>query len=193
MAFHAFVLDNKCFLHLGDKIRKIVFFYQNNLTFHWSLFLYIRHLPRLNRTLFLILVLAMQAIRHLTRPQPWVCASWAHLRRPIANAAPQAISQAGDAEAPAAEQAKKRTKPKTLAEVAEQTSENGLGSRFTRLLWDRNGYDGSYWTINRVRKRDDGKICFYGRLTFRGREEPFDRRVKPANKRGWRFFGDESD
>lgn len=133
----------------------------------------------------------MLAVRRLAIARPWACAPSIDTRRYLQSSTAQAAPSA-DGESQAAEDApKKRYKRKTLAEVAAYLPENGMGARFTRLMWLRNGYDESYWTITRVDKREDGKMRFYGRLTFRGEEKPYDTRVKPANKRDWRFIRDE--
>ena len=85
----------------------------------------------------------------------------------------------------------RRYKRKNLAEVAAYLPENGLGAKFTRLLWIRNGYEGSYWTITKIRETEAGKTRFYGRLTWRGVDTGRERRVNTQNKRGWRFIREE--
>lgn len=107
------------------------------------------------------------------------------LRRLTASAA------AAESAAAEAEPAKKpRYKRKNLAEVAAYLPENGLGGKFTRLLWIRNGYEQSHWTITRIKLNPRGEPRFYGRLTWKGVDATYNRRVNSQCNRGWRFIRD---
>ena len=125
----------------------------------------------------------MQALRRASQ-------SFAALRR---YASIQATPGAATAEASGAEAATKpkRYKRKNLAEVAAYLPENGLGAKFTRLMWIRNGYENSYWTITRIKENPAGLLRYYGRLTWRGVETGRVRRVNTQCKRGWRFIREE--
>lgn len=83
--------------------------------------------------------------------------------------------------------AKKRYRPKNLLEVASYLPERGLGAKFTRLMWIRNGYKYSYWTISKVLEKSKGRLRYYGRLTWKGVEDPRERPVRTWQKRGWRY------
>lgn len=66
--------------------------------------------------------------------------------------------------------------------------DRGVGMKFTRLLWLRNGYESSYWTITRVEEKNKGKLRYYGRKTWKGVEDPRERPVQTGQKRGWRYI-----
>ena len=84
----------------------------------------------------------------------------------------------------------KKCRRKNLVEVASYLPDKGLGHKFTRLLWLRNGYENSYWTISRVVEKGKGRLRYYGKLTWRGAEEPRERKVSTWQKRGWRYILD---
>lgn len=88
----------------------------------------------------------------------------------------------------AEEQVKKRSKRKNIAEVGSYLPDRGVGMKFTRLLWLRNGYENSYWTITRVEEKNKGRLRYYGRLTWKGVEESIERPVRTGQKRGWRYI-----
>lgn len=94
--------------------------------------------------------------------------------------------------ATAAEEGAKRPryKRKTLPEVASYLPERGVGARFVRLMWIRNGYENSWWTVTRVvDRKSGGRVRYYGRLTWKGVENA-ERPVNAMQKRGWRFLVD---
>lgn len=93
----------------------------------------------------------------------------------------------------AAEKAVKKYRRKTLAEVAAYLPEDGVGARFTRLMWLRNGYENSWWTITKVTRDGRGAPCFHGRLTWRGAEPGSEKVVNTQQKPGWRFILDDTD
>lgn len=86
---------------------------------------------------------------------------------------------------------KKRLRPKTIQEVGSYLPERGLGAKFTRLLWIRNGYENSYWTITKIEEKNKGRIRYYGKRTWKGVEDPRERPVLTGQKRGWRFILDD--
>ena len=90
----------------------------------------------------------------------------------------------------AAEEAAKkpRNKQKNLVEVGTYLPDRGLGWKFTRNLWIRNGIEDSYWTITKILEKNKGRIRYYGRLTWKGKEIPRETKVKTWHKRGWRFI-----
>lgn len=82
----------------------------------------------------------------------------------------------------------KRDRPKNIAEVGSYLPDGGVGMKFTRILWLRNGYDESYWTITKILKKNKGRLRYYGRLTWKGVEDPRERPVRTGQKRGWRYI-----
>ncbi|KAJ1632724.1 hypothetical protein T492DRAFT_986260 [Pavlovales sp. CCMP2436] len=63
----------------------------------------------------------------------------------------------------------------------------GIGTRFVRKSWDRNGYEDSHWTVTRIRFKPDG--CHgkaWGKLTWRGAEPTWEKEVRSPLKREWR-------
>lgn len=60
--------------------------------------------------------------------------------------------------------------------------------KFTRLMWLRNGYEESYWTITKVVEKNKGRLRYYGRLTWKGSEDARERPVRTGQKRGWRYI-----
>lgn len=88
----------------------------------------------------------------------------------------------------AEEQVKKRYRRKNIAEVASYLPDRGVGVKFTRLLWLRNGYENSYWTITRVEEKNKGRLRYYGKRTWKGVEDPRERPVRTGQKRGWRYI-----
>lgn len=85
-------------------------------------------------------------------------------------------------------QKKPRYRPKNIVEVGSFLPEKGVGMKFTRNLWIRNGYEHSYWTITKVLEKNKGKLRYYGRLTWKGVESPAERKVRTQMKRGWRYI-----
>lgn len=83
-----------------------------------------------------------------------------------------------------------RSKQKNLVEVGSCLPERGLGWKFTRNLWIRNGYEESYWTISKIVEKSKGRIRYYGRLTWKGKEDQRETNVKTWQKRGWRFIAE---
>lgn len=67
--------------------------------------------------------------------------------------------------------------------------------KFTRLLWLRNGYENSYWTVTRVEEKNKGRLRYYGKKTWNGVEDPIERPVRTGQKRGWRYIleGDQTN
>lgn len=90
---------------------------------------------------------------------------------------------------------RKRCKRKNIQEIGSYLPERGVGIKFTRLLWLRNGYENSYWTISKVMEKNKGRLRYYGRLTWKGVEDPRERPVKTGQKRGWRYIleGDQKN
>lgn len=81
-----------------------------------------------------------------------------------------------------------RCKQKTIAEVGSYLPDRGVGMKFTRLLWLRNGYEQSYWTVTKVVEKNKGKLRYYGRITWKGVEDPQERPVRTGQKKGWRYI-----
>lgn len=86
-----------------------------------------------------------------------------------------------------------RNRRKNLAEVASYLPERGLGAKFTRLMWIRNGYENSFWTVTCIKEKNKGRLGYYGKLTWKGVQEGRERPVQTAQKRGWRFILDENE
>mmetsp|Transcript_4136 Transcript_4136/g.7956 ORF Transcript_4136/g.7956 Transcript_4136/m.7956 type:complete len:155 (+) Transcript_4136:132-596(+) len=69
----------------------------------------------------------------------------------------------------------------------------GVGSlRVARGMWIRNGYQDSFWVTTRVipglrpgGRRVKDKV--YGVLTWKGKQDPVERRIKTVCKRDWRL------
>lgn len=78
---------------------------------------------------------------------------------------------------------------KNISEVARELPNGGVGQKFTRLLWIRNGYENSYWTVSKVVEKNKGRLRYYGRKTWKGVEEDRERPVITGQKRGWTLFG----
>ncbi|KAJ0401962.1 hypothetical protein P43SY_002009 [Pythium insidiosum] len=67
------------------------------------------------------------------------------------------------------------------------TRHYGVGKKATRAIWDRFP-EPSYWEITRILPSPDlkhGKV--YGRLTFRGKTDPAEKRINGPLKRDWRL------
>jgi len=87
----------------------------------------------------------------------------------------------------------KKYRRKTLAEVAAYLPDDGVGARFTRLMWLRNRYDASFWTVTKVTRDRRGKQHFHGKLTWLGEEKGAEKLVNTQDKAGWRFIRDDTN
>lgn len=81
----------------------------------------------------------------------------------------------------------RRKGKKNIAEVGSYLPNGGVGMKFTRVMWIRNGYKDSYWTITKILEKNKGRLRYYGRLTWKGKEDPRERPVRTGQKRGWRY------
>ncbi|KAG8464316.1 hypothetical protein KFE25_003379 [Diacronema lutheri] len=77
---------------------------------------------------------------------------------------------------------------RNLFELAALLPKGGLGVRFVRKSWLRNGYDDSHWTVERIRFEPDGRHGdAWGTFTFKGEVKKAMGRVRGAQKRDWRY------
>eukprot|EP00302_Diacronema_sp_CCMP2436_P016399 CAMPEP_0179877364 /NCGR_PEP_ID=MMETSP0982-20121206/24755_1 /TAXON_ID=483367 /ORGANISM="non described non described, Strain CCMP 2436" /LENGTH=217 /DNA_ID=CAMNT_0021769967 /DNA_START=137 /DNA_END=789 /DNA_ORIENTATION=+ len=98
-----------------------------------------------------------------------------------------AAEAAAAARAPAAAAGAPEWKLKNLFDLASLMPNRGIGTRFVRKSWDRNGYEDSHWTVTRIRFKPDG--CHgkaWGKLTWRGAEPTWEKEVRSPLKREWR-------
>lgn len=90
---------------------------------------------------------------------------------------------------------RKPCRRKTIQEIGSYLPGKGVGIKVTRLLWLRNGYENSYWTISKVMEKNKGRLRYYGRLTWKGVEDPREKPVRTGQKKGWRYLleGDQKN
>lgn len=79
--------------------------------------------------------------------------------------------------------------PRNFFQVVRTLPAYGIGSRLFRRTWERNNYEETYWTVTRLQTSPNGKrVKAYGRLTWRGVEEPREREIRCAFKREWKAY-----
>mmetsp|Transcript_4234 Transcript_4234/g.10937 ORF Transcript_4234/g.10937 Transcript_4234/m.10937 type:complete len:124 (-) Transcript_4234:316-687(-) len=81
------------------------------------------------------------------------------------------------------------TRQKNFFELATTLPRNGAGYRFARRIWLKDGRCDSFWTVVGLKLKPDGLHGkAYGRLTWRGRQDPRIREIRSPRKRGWRYL-----